>query len=78
MADTPQPVCTPMALFVGPEICLDRECDEYATDDGDDTGIDQCSHLRQEQACELHSVEVDAGRFDPAAPWPCPHNAQEG
>ncbi|MFE2912859.1 hypothetical protein [Kitasatospora indigofera] len=82
MTDTPSAVCTPMTLFVGREICLDRECDQYMTDGGEDTGINVCSHLRQEQACETHSVEVDAGRYDPAAPWPCPHivrdTAQEG
>lgn len=66
MSDT----CTPMTVHVGPEECIDGECDEYFDEDGQPTGIDACTHLTTEQACETHST-TDANRVTHAEPWPC-------
>lgn len=42
----------PVVVLVGTEECLDRECDEYFTDDGDlDPGVERCSHIGTELAC---------------------------
>lgn len=39
-------------VWVGPFWCLERDCEEFFTDDGDDIpGKDRCSHIREEQAC---------------------------
>jgi hypothetical protein len=42
----------PVTVWVGTFECLDRECEEYFTDDGDsDPGVERCSHIREETAC---------------------------
>jgi hypothetical protein len=42
----------PVTVLVGTLECLDRECDEYFGDDGnEDPGVERCSHIREEQAC---------------------------
>jgi hypothetical protein len=73
MADT----CTPITLLAGPVDCLDGDCDEYATEDGDPTGIERCSHITDQQACEQHSTFEDSEweYCTHAEPWPCQHAA---
>jgi hypothetical protein len=67
--------CTPITLYAGPADCLDRDCDEYATEDGDERDIDHCSHVTPEQACEKHSKFADNEVCTHAEPWPCQHAA---
>jgi hypothetical protein len=67
MADT----CTPITLTAGPSDCLDGECDELFTEDGEPTGVDCCSHVHEEQACEQHSTFTSSDYCTHAEPWPC-------
>lgn len=51
---TPTPDMThePVTVWIGTYECLDRECEEYVTEDGDDDpGVERCSHIREELAC---------------------------
>jgi hypothetical protein len=67
--------CTPITLYAGPADCLDRDCDEYATEDGEPTSIDCCSHIAEEQVCFVHS-EFTNDEWEyctHAEPWPCQH-----
>lgn len=42
----------PVTVWVGILECLDRECEEYFTEDGDvDPGVERCSHVREEVVC---------------------------
>lgn len=42
----------PVTVWVGGLDCLERECDEYVDDDGEDIAtVDRCSHIREQQAC---------------------------
>lgn len=70
MTDT----CTPITLLAGPADCLDGECDEYWTEDGDAIEIQHCSHVNEEQACEQHSVFTSSDYCTHAEPWPCQHD----
>lgn len=68
--------CAPLTIWAGPDSCFERECEEYATEDGDDRPeVDRCSHLKDEVVCARHSTSVPdyAGfdRFEHAEPWPC-------
>ncbi|WP_405548809.1 hypothetical protein [Streptomyces microflavus] len=39
-------------VWVGPYWCLERDCEDYFTDDGDEIpSKDRCSHIREGQAC---------------------------
>ncbi|MCX4450638.1 hypothetical protein [Streptomyces sp. NBC_01789] len=41
-----------VTVWVGTLECLERECEQYFTDDGDhDPGVERCSHIREELAC---------------------------
>lgn len=60
----------PITILAGPQECLDRECEEYATEDGDDDpGVDHCSHIAEEQICGQCSTEQPDGEYEPAVPW---------
>jgi hypothetical protein len=65
--------CTPTTVFGGLADCLDGDCDEYATEDGQPTGIERCSHIREEQVCEQHSTfsNDEWGYAIHTEPWPC-------
>lgn len=42
----------PVTILVGTEDCLERECEEYVTEDGDDDPtVETCSHIRTEVSC---------------------------
>ncbi|MFF1499721.1 hypothetical protein ACFVZR_07555 [Streptomyces sp. NPDC058316] len=57
-----------VTVWVGTEECLDRECEEYFTDDGDvDPGVERCSHVREETACSCQ--RGDDGEYGSE---PCP------
>lgn len=69
----------PVILLVGGEDCLDRECDEYFTDDGEpDPGVERCSHITEEQVCEqCTGPQPPGGYYDNATtvPWTDDHAA---
>lgn len=47
----------PVQVWVGGIDCLERECDEYYTDDGDDDPtVDTCSHIREETVCSCRRL----------------------
>lgn len=64
----------PITLIVGTLECLDRECDEYFTADGDDDpGVERCSHIREETVCAECSTERSEEFWDPTVAWAdCP------
>jgi hypothetical protein len=73
----PEP-CKLMTLHVGTADCLERDCDEYATEDGQPTDIERCSHIHLADYCETHSTlneEFELEYYDPAEPWPCRYDA---
>jgi hypothetical protein len=78
---TDQPIAAahqPMTLLVGGEECLDRECDDYFTEDGEsDPGVERCSHIREEQVCGPCTGQPEDGSYDQAqtVPWTPEHAA---
>lgn len=69
---TPTAACAPVAVLSGPADCLDGDCDEYATEDGEPTGIAHCSHVTEQQVCGTHS-EFTPDEWEyctRAEPWP--------
>jgi hypothetical protein len=74
---TSEPRHRPVTAEVADLECLERECEEFFTDDGDEIpGKDTCSHFRQMEVCEACS-EPPAGEADPfpaVVAWAdCPH-----
>lgn len=65
----------PLILLVGGEDCLDRDCEEYVTENGDDDpGVERCSHIREEFACAGCSGPVNSdGNYEATVAWPCAH-----
>lgn len=65
----------PLILLVGSEDCLERECEDYFTEDGnDDPGVERCSHIRKETVCAACSDEPNAdGYYEHTVPWAGPH-----
>ncbi|MEU1663645.1 hypothetical protein ABZ547_08515 [Streptomyces sparsogenes] len=62
----------PLTVFVGSPDCLERECDEYFTANGDeDPGVERCSHITTEEVCADCSVELNDGFMQSTVPWPC-------
>ncbi|MFG2617770.1 hypothetical protein ACGFXC_09075 [Streptomyces sp. NPDC048507] len=58
----------PVTVWVGSLDCLERECDEYVDEDGEDIAtVDRCSHIREEQACSCQ--RQDSGEYSTN---PCP------
>lgn len=73
---TPTPGHGPVEVWVGTADCLERECDELFTDDGDEIpGKERCSHIGVELICGGCSTLTADGYYEPAAPWPGPHTA---
>ena len=55
-------------VWVGGIDCLERECEEYFTDDGDEKAdLEVCSHIRVETACSCR--RLPSGDYDIE---PCP------
>ena len=65
----------PIVLLTGSEDCLDRECEDYFTEDGEpDPGVERCSHIREETVCAACSGTPDAdGNYEHTVPWAGPH-----
>lgn len=58
----------PVQVWVGGIDCLERECEEYFTDDGDEKpGVETCSHIRVETSCSCR--RLPGGDYDLE---PCP------
>lgn len=66
-----QPAHYRLLLLVGGEECLDRECEEYATEDGEpDPGVERCSHIREEFVCAGCSDGPNTdGEYDRVVSW---------
>lgn len=63
----------PVQVWVGVLECLDRECDEYFTDGGDEkTSMEVCSHVRTETSCSCR--RLPGGDYDVE---PCPLREKE-
>ncbi len=64
----------PVTVEVAGLECLERECDEYFTDDGDEIpGKAKCSHFREMEVCEACS-ELPSDRFPAVVAWAdCKH-----
>lgn len=64
-------------VWVGTTECLERECEEYFTDDGDEIpGKERCSHIGVELICGgCSTLTADGYYAEPTAPWPGPHPA---
>lgn len=64
----------PVTVWVGTFECLDRECGEYYTADGDDRPeVERCSHVGAEVICGGCSILIAHDYYKPAVPWPCQH-----
>ncbi|ACX71086.1 hypothetical protein pZL12.9c [Streptomyces phage ZL12] len=47
-----------VAVWIGTRECLERDCEDYFTEDGDEIpGKDRCFHIREEQACSCQRGE---------------------
>lgn len=70
--------CTLITLHIGTVDCLEGECDELYGEDGEPTGVEQCSHVHPGDYCGTHSILNDDGSeweyYDPAEPWPCQYD----
>ncbi|GGU62188.1 hypothetical protein [Streptomyces lavendofoliae] len=53
----PEPEHQPVPVWIGGLECLERECDDYFTDDGDDKpDVEICSHVREATSCSCRRV----------------------
>lgn len=67
----------PITLLVGAEDCLDRDCEEYFTEDGEsDPAVERCSHIREETVCATCSGEPNADNlYEHTVAWTDDHAA---
>jgi len=72
-----KPQHRPVTVTGGDLQCLERECDDFFTDDGDEIpGKTECSHLSEMEVCEACSEPPtgDADPFPPVVAWAdCQH-----
>jgi hypothetical protein len=69
---TAAPQHRPVTVEVAGLECLERECEEFFTDDGDEIpGKETCSHFRQMEVCEACSEPPtgDADPYPPVVAW---------
>lgn len=65
-----EPQHRPVTVEGGDLECLERECDEYFTDDGDEIpGKESCSHLSEMEICEACSELPTSGEFSTVVAW---------
>ncbi|MFF8590012.1 hypothetical protein ACF061_00990 [Streptomyces sp. NPDC015220] len=58
MVPNPDAEHQPVQVWVGGIDCVERECDEYFTDDGDERpDVEVCSHIREETTCSCRRRE---------------------
>jgi len=73
----PAPQHRPVTVSVGVLECLERECDEYFTDDGDEIpGKETCSLIHDKEICEACSEPPagDADEYPAVVAWTdCPY-----
>jgi hypothetical protein len=59
-------------VWIGGTDCLERECDEYFTEDGDEIpGLEHCSHIRPDTACSCQE-QPDGDYSDEPCPLSVP------
>lgn len=70
-----KPQHRPVTAEVADLECLERECDDFFTDDGDEIpGKTVCSHLHEMEICEACSEPGAADDYPPVVPWAdCPN-----
>jgi hypothetical protein len=65
-----KPQHRPVTVDVADLECLERECDEYFTDDGDEIpGKESCSHFREMEICEACSEPGAAEDYPAVVAW---------
>lgn len=65
-----EPLHRPVTVEVGSLECLERECDEYFTDDGDEIpGKENCSHIHDMEVCEACSEAPTDGEYPAVVAW---------
>ena len=68
VAPTPEPEHQPVPVWVGSLECLERECSEYFTEDGDEIpGLEKCSHVREETSCSCRRLPDGSYSLDPCS-----------
>ncbi|WP_329472675.1 hypothetical protein OIE75_29450 [Streptomyces sp. NBC_01723] len=74
IAPNPEVEHQAIPVWVGSLECLERECEDFFTDDGDEKfDVETCSHVREETACScqaLGSGEYSLGACPALAPSP--------
>lgn len=66
----PDLVHRPVTVTSGSLECLERECDEYFTDDGEEIpGKEACSHLAEMEICEACSELPTGGEYPAVVAW---------
>ncbi|HEY3478822.1 MAG TPA: hypothetical protein VGL02_07970 [Streptomyces sp.] len=66
----------PVEVWVGTGDCLERECEDYFTEDGDEIpSKERCSHIGVELICGGCSTRNADGYYEPTVPWAGPHPA---
>ena len=66
----------PVEVWVGTGDCLERECEDYFTEDGDEIpGKERCSHIGVELICGGCSTRDADGYYEPTVHWAGPHAA---
>lgn len=72
-SETPavEPVHRRLVLLVGGQDCLDRDCEQYFTEEGEpDPTVELCSHIRTEAICAGCSGRPNAdGEYEHTVPW---------
>ncbi|GAA1781126.1 MULTISPECIES: hypothetical protein [Actinomycetes] len=70
----------PTTVYAGPVDCIERECEEFWDDEGEDRpGVNLCSHIAAEQICAACSEppKEEGGYWQRTVAWPCKHVAPE-
>lgn len=65
----PEPVCRPMPIVVGDQLCLEQDCDHHPS------GGDYCEAVTEQAVCGTHSEINTDGAIVRAEPWPCQRTA---
>ncbi|MEU7416735.1 hypothetical protein [Streptomyces antibioticus] len=72
-----RPAHQPETVQVGGLACVERECDDYVTDDGNEVpNLDTCTHLREMEICPACTAANGRPEDLPSVvAWTdCPHN----
>lgn len=68
----------PTTVYAGPTECIERDCDEFWDDEGEDRpDVNLCSHIAAERICTACSEAPaeEGGYWGQTVAWPCKHIA---